>query len=66
MSLIDRINCLKEKSKSRSTIIQILSENQGHFSKQLQKQEFIFPKKVSQEKTESNAKHLTTSNGFSV
>ena len=47
-------------------MIQILSENWSHFSKQTQKQEFIFPKKVSQEKTESFAKDLTASNRFSV
>ena len=43
-----------------------MSENQSYFSKQLEKQEFIFPKKVSQEKIKSNTQDLTTSNRFSV
>ena len=44
----------------------ILSENQSYFSTQSEKQEFIFPKKVSQEKIKSNTQDLTTSNRFSV
>ena len=32
----------------------------------MEKQEFVFPKKVSQEKTKSNSKDLKTSNRFSV
>ena len=44
-SLTDQINFLKEENKTKNTIIQILSENQSYFSKQLEKQEFIFPKK---------------------
>ena len=47
-SLTDQINFLKEENKTKNTIIQILSENQSHFSKQSEKQGFIFPKKVSQ------------------
>ena len=46
-SLTDQINFLKEENKTKNTIIQILSENQSYFSKQLEKQEFIFPKKSS-------------------
>ena len=65
-SLTDQINFLKEESKTKNTIIQILSENQSYFSKQLEKQEFIFPKTVSQEKIKSNTQDLTTSNRFSV
>ena len=49
-SLTDQINFLREENKTKNTIIQILSENQSYFSKQLEKQEFIFSKKVSQEK----------------
>ena len=45
--LTDQINFLKEENKTKNTIIQILSENQSYFSKQLEKQEFIFPKKSS-------------------
>ena len=63
-SLADQINFLKEENKAKNTIIQILSENQSYFSKQLEKQEFIFPKKVSQEKIKSNTQDLTTSNRF--
>ena len=65
-SLTDQINFLKEENKDKITIIQILSENQSYFSKQLEKQEFIFPKKVSQEKIKSNTQDLTTSNRFPV
>ena len=65
-SLTDQINFLKEENKTKNTIIQILSENQSYFSKQLEKQEFIFPKKVSQEKIKSNTQDLTTSNRFPV
>ena len=65
-SLTDQINFLKEENKTKNTIIQILSENQSYFSKQSEKQEFIFPKKVSQEKIKSNTQDLTTSNRFSV
>ena len=49
-SLTDQINFLKEENKTKNAIIQILSENQSYFSKQSEKQEFIFPKKVLQEK----------------
>ena len=65
-SLTDQINFLKEENKTKKTIIQFLSENQSYFSKQSEKQEFIFPKKVSQEKIKSNTQGLTTSNKFSV
>ena len=65
-SLTDQINFLKEENKATNTIIQILSENQSYFSKQLEKQEFIFPRKVSQEKIKSNKQDLTTANRFSV
>ena len=65
-SLTDQINFLKEENKTKNTIIQILSENQSYFSKELEKQEFIFPKIVSQEKIKSNTHDLTTSNRFSV
>ena len=44
----------------------MLSENQSYFSKQSEKQEFMFPKKVSQEKIKSNRQDLTTANRFSV
>ena len=54
--LTDQINFLKEENKTKNTIIQILSENQSYFSKQWEKQEFIFPKKVSQERIKSNAR----------
>ena len=50
----------------RVTVLMILSENQSYFSTQSEKQEFIFPKKVSQEKIKSNTQDLTTSNRFSV
>ena len=43
MSLIDQTNFLNEENKTQNAIIQILLES---FSKQLQKQEFIFNKKV--------------------
>ena len=43
-----------------------MSENQSYFSKQSEKQEFIFLKNVSQEKSKSNTQDLTTSNRFSV
>ena len=56
-SLIDQINFLKEENKTKNTIIQILSENQSYFSKQSEKQEFIFPKKVLQKKIKSNTKY---------
>ena len=36
-SLTDQINFLKEENKTKNTIIQILSENQSYFSKQLEK-----------------------------
>ena len=49
-SLIDQINFFQKENNTKNTIIQILSENQSYFSKQSQKQEFIFPKKVSQKK----------------
>ena len=52
-SLTDQINFLKEENKTKNTVIQILSENQNYFSKQSEKQEFIFPKKVSQGKNKS-------------
>ena len=65
-SLTDQTNFLKEKDKTKITIIQILSENQSYFLKQSEKQQFIFPKNVSQEKTKSNTQDLTTSNRFSV
>ena len=65
-SLTDQINFLKEENKTKNTIIQILLENQSYFSKQSEKQEFIFPKKVSKEKIKSNTQDLTTSNRFSV
>ena len=42
-SLTDQINFLKEENKTKNTIIQSLSENQGCLSKQSGKQEFIFP-----------------------
>lgn len=48
MSLIDQTNFLNEENKTQNAIIQILLEN---FSKQLQKQEFIFNKKAWEEKT---------------
>ena len=54
--LIDEINFLKEENKTKNTIIQILSGNQSYFSKQWEKQEFIFPKKVSQERIKSNTR----------
>ena len=54
--LTDQINFLKEENKTKNTIIQILSENQSYFSKQWEKQEFIFPKKVSQERIKGNAR----------
>ena len=63
-SLTDQINL--EENKTKNTIIQILSENQSYYSKQWEKQEFIFPKKVSQERIKSNTQDLTTSNRFSV
>ena len=44
-SSTDQINFLKKKNKTKNTITQILSENQNYLSKQLAKQEFIFPKK---------------------
>ena len=43
-----------------------MSENQSYFSKQSEKQEFIFPKKVSQEKIKSNSQDLATANRFSI
>ena len=43
-----------------------MSENQSYFSKQSEKQEFIFPKKVSQEKIKSNTQDLATANRFSI
>ena len=49
-SLTDQINFLKEEGKTKNTIIKILSENQSYFQKQLEKQELLFPKKVSQNK----------------
>ena len=55
-SLTDQINFLKAENKTKNTIIQILSENQSYFSKQSEKQEFIIPKQVSQEKIKSNSK----------
>ena len=66
MSLTDQINFLKEENKTKNTIIQSSSENQSYLSKQSGKQEFIFPKKVSQEKIKSSTQDLTTSNRFSV
>ena len=54
--LTDQINFLKEENKTKNTIIQILSENQSYFSKQWEKQEFIFPKKVSQERIKGNTR----------
>ena len=63
-SLTDQINFLKEENKTKNTIIQMLSENQSYFSKQSEKQEFMFPKKVSQEKIKSNRQDLTTANRF--
>ena len=64
--ITDQINFLKEENKTKNTIIQISSDNQSYFSKQWEKQAFIFPKKVSQEKIKSNTQDLTTSNRFSV
>ena len=64
-SLTDQVNFLKKENKTKKTIIQTLSENQSYFSKQLEKQEFIFPKNVLQEEAKSNAKDLVTSNRFS-
>ena len=52
-SLTGQISFLKEENKTKNTVIQILSENQNYFSKQSEKQEFIFPKKVSQGKNKS-------------
>ena len=66
MWLIDEIKFLKEENKKKNSIILILSENQSYFSKQFEKQVFVFPKKVSQEKTKTNSKDLKTSNRFSV
>ena len=42
-SLTAQINFLKEENETKNTIIRILSENQSYFSKQSEKQEFIFP-----------------------
>ena len=44
LSMIDQMNFLKEENKIKNTINQILLENQSYFSKQSEKQEFIFPK----------------------
>ena len=49
-SLTDQINFLKEENKTKNTIIQILSENQSYFSKQSEKQEFIFLKNFCRKK----------------
>ena len=43
-----------------------MSENQSYLSKQSEKEEFIFPKKVSQEKIKSKTQGLTTSNRYAV
>ena len=64
--LIDQINFLKEENNTKNTIMKILSDNQSYFLKQSEKQEFIFPKIVSQENIKSNTGNLTTSNRFSV
>ena len=53
MSLIDQTDFLKEENKTKNIIIQTLLETQSHFSRQSQKQEFIFNEKVSQEKTKT-------------
>ena len=65
-SLNDKIKFLKKENKTKNIIIQILSENQSCFSKQSKKQNFVFPKNVSQEKIKSNTQYLTISNRFSV
>ena len=62
MSLTDQINFLKEENKTKNTVIQILSENQSYLSKQSEKQEFILPKKVSQEKKLKVTQLKVTSN----
>ena len=61
-SLTDQINFLKEENKTKNTVIQILSENQSYLSKQSEKQEFILPKKVSQEKKLKVTQLKVTSN----
>ena len=43
-----------------------MSKNQSYFSIQSEKQEFVFPKKVSQEKIKSKTQDLTTANRFLV
>ena len=43
-SLTDQINFIKEESKAKNTIVQILSKKQSYFSKKSEKQEFIVPK----------------------
>ena len=43
--MIDQMDFLKEENKIKNIINQILLENQSYFSKQSEKQEFIFPKK---------------------
>ena len=53
------MNFLNEENKTKHTKIQILSENQS------EKQEFIFPKNIPQEKVKSNTEK-TTSNRFLV
>ena len=61
-SLTDQINFLKEENKTKNTVIQILSESQSYLSKQSEKQEFILPKKVSQEKKLKVTQLKVTSN----
>ena len=58
------MNFLKKEFKAKNTIIQILSKNQSCFSKQSQSK--IFTKYVLHEKSKIHAKHLITSNRFSV
>ena len=65
-SLTDQIYFLKKENKTKNIIIQILSDKESYLSKQWEKQEFIFPKKVSPEKIKSNTPDLTTANEFSV
>ena len=65
-SLTDQIYFLKKENKTKNIIIQILSDKESCLSKQWEKQEFIFPKKVSPEKIKSNTPDLTTANEFSV
>ena len=64
-SLTDQINFRKEENDQKYNNSN-LSENQSYFSKQSEKQEFIFPKKGSQEKIKKNTQDFTPSNRFSV